>query len=88
MGRPEHVGQLREEVGEGKRLEGSLGPGRRLPCQPLSLLTCSSLFTTPPFLVCYQVLLSSSLVSRVHLCPSKYPATSYHPFSPGLVQRL
>lgn len=37
MGRPEYVGWLKEKVGEGKRSEGSLCPGGRLPCQPLGL---------------------------------------------------
>lgn len=62
MGRPEHVGWLREDVGEGKRLEGSLCPGGRLLCQPLSLDML--ILVQHPTLSChYQVLLSSSHVS-------------------------
>lgn len=62
MGRPEHVGRLREEVGVGERLEGSLCPGEGYLASLLAWI-CSSLFATPPFLVRYQVLLSSSHIS-------------------------
>lgn len=62
MGRPEHVGQLREEVKVGERLEGSLCLGEGYIASLLAWI-CSSSFSTPPFLVHYQVLLSSSHVS-------------------------